>query len=83
MRSSYVVQFMTLKGKFLTSHKATFADFNSALAAVRVYAAEGGYTHTKVIDEGEEGGDGFRVTARTPGGRSGRNVAYIECGVWA
>jgi hypothetical protein len=70
------IRFMTLTGQFRQSHINTFETYAQALAAIQIYAATGGYTNVKAI----ECDDTTRYTARTPGGRSGRNVAYRDFG---
>ncbi len=67
------VQFMTLNGTFAHAHKRTYDDAQAAFVAVRAYAEHGGYTK---VAEHDNDGDGVRYTARTPGGRGGRNVAF-------
>lgn len=68
------VQFFSLGGKFRREGKEQlFATEGEALAAVRVYAESAGYTQIKVADDASD--DCVRFVGRTPGGRSGRNVA--------
>lgn len=68
------VQFYSLEGKFCrVGEPKVFASEAEALVAVRAYAEAGGYTNVRVADDA--GDDGVRFVARTPGGRSGRNVA--------
>lgn len=70
-----VVRFMTLEGTFALTRTESFADFNAARASVEAHAAGGGFTNVKLVDNGE---DDIRFTARTPGGRSGRNIAFVD-----
>ena len=71
-----IVRFMSLEGKFALLREESFADFNAAKAAVEAHAAAAGYTNVKLVDDPE--GDDVRFTARTPGGRSGRNIAFAD-----
>jgi hypothetical protein len=70
------VRFMTLAGKFAVASEATFADAKVATAAIEAHAASGGYTNVKAVDDGDYGS--IRYTARTPGGRGGRNIAFVD-----
>lgn len=68
-----LVRFMTLTGAFtFAGVEKTYPDTKSALAAVTEYASAGGYTNVKIVRDV----DSIRFTARTPGGRSGRNIAF-------
>ncbi len=69
------VRFMTLSGAFETARTETFPSLAAATAAVAAYAAAAGYGNVRVIDSED---DGYRFTARTPEGRSGRNVAFAD-----
>jgi hypothetical protein len=68
------VQFVTLEGKFAFAEKREFADMKSAEKAIVAYAAAGGYTKVKPVEDE----DSIRYTATTPQGRAGRNVAFLE-----
>ena len=68
------VRFMPLTGKFITVREEKFADRKNALIAVEAHAATGGYTNIKIIDD--DMGVSWRYTAKTPGGRGGRNIAF-------
>jgi hypothetical protein len=46
---------------------------------VRAYAEAGGYSNVKLVDD-EPDDLILRVTARTPNGRGGRTVAFIDAG---
>lgn len=70
------VTFLSLSGPLKHLHTTVFADEKVALAAVVAHATSGGYTGVKTVDDET---DGLRWTARTPGGRPGRNVAS---GMW-
>jgi hypothetical protein len=66
----------TLTGKlaFLeTQECATKAD---ATKIVEDYASANGFTNVKLIDDGDP--CSFRYTARTPAGRNGRNIAFLD-----
>jgi hypothetical protein len=71
---SIVVRFMSLSGKFETVKEETFLSADAALEAVKAHALSEGYSNVKMVDDGDF--DGVRFTARTPGGRGGRNVAF-------
>lgn len=71
-----VVRFMTLEGKFAELRSESFADYDTAKAAVKEHAATAGYTDVKLVCDEED--DTVRFTARTPGGRSGRNIAFAD-----
>lgn len=68
------VRFMSLVGKFATVREERFSTTQEALAAVRAYCEPAGYTSVKIADDNDCGE--LRFTARTPGGRGGRNVAF-------
>jgi hypothetical protein len=68
------IKFASLSGKFTTAHEQVFATYADALAAVKAYAESGGYTNVRAVDDA----DSVRFTARTPGGRGGRNVAFAD-----
>lgn len=70
------IRFMTVSGKFETAKTAQFSTVAEATAAVEAYAAEHHFTNVKKADE--DLGISFRFTARTPGGRGGRNIAYMD-----
>lgn len=71
-----LVRFMNLdKGPFRTIREEEFETSTAALAAVKAYAEAAGYSNVKIVDDGEEP-DSIRFTAKTPGGRGGRNVAF-------
>jgi len=69
------VRFMSLSGKFTTVKTERFATIAEASNAIEAYAAAAGFTHVKLVDGPE---DELRFTARTPGGRGGRNVAFVD-----
>lgn len=70
------VRFMTLEGKFALLREETFDDLPAAKLAIEAHAKTGDYTNVKLADNDDD--DTMRFTARTPGGRSGRNIAYAE-----
>lgn len=57
-----------------------FATTEEARRAIEARIAPLGYTRVKIAEEGPDdyGSGEWRVTATTPGGRAGRNVAFIE-----
>jgi hypothetical protein len=69
------VQFFSLVPPFARVKTEVFADEKAALAAVKAYAEPQGYTNVRLV-EGDDPCEGFRYTGRTPGGRSGRNIAF-------
>jgi hypothetical protein len=71
------VRFMSLVGKFTTVKTEQFPTISAAIATVTTYAEAGGYSNVKLVDDGEDP-DSWRVTAKTPGGRGGRNVAFLD-----
>ena len=71
------IRFMSLTGKFRCLRTQRFASIAHALAAVQEHAA--GFKNFKVRGDEEDDYYGlaeFRITATTPGGRHGRNVAF-------
>jgi hypothetical protein len=73
------LRLMSLTGQFVPVGEVRCVDVKEALAAVKEHASRGGYTHVQIADDGADDCDGsYRFTARTPGGRSGRNVAFAD-----
>lgn len=72
----FIVRFFVLAGKFAVAKTETFPTMQDAENAVRAYAEAAGYSNVKCIDDGEE--LHVRWTAKTPNGRSGRNVADCD-----
>lgn len=70
----FIVRFMTLSGKFAPLKEEKFATLAECLVAVEAHAVTGGYTHVKSVEDI----DSIRYTARTPGGRGGRNIAFVD-----
>lgn len=73
-----IVRFMSTSGKFKTIEEFTCKDTRELLDRVKGRYAPLGFTNFAIVDEGDH--DGGRVTAKTPGGRSGRNVAFFDYG---
>lgn len=70
------IRYMSVKGPFKTIKEEKCADVSVAFdTVVKYYAPMGFADFQKVIDEDD---CGIRITAKTPGGRSGRNLAYID-----
>ncbi len=69
---NWEIRFMSLDSSFKTVKTSKFPTLKEATDAVITYAASAGFTGIKVVEDG----DGYRFTAKTPNGRSGRNVAY-------
>lgn len=72
----FVVRFFVLAGKFGVQKTEAFATMAEAEAAVVAHATAGGFSNVKCIDDGEM--CHVRWTAKTPNGRSGRNVADCD-----
>jgi len=71
------IQFLHLQNKYAThAHRDTFPTRAAALAGVKAYAENAGYSNVKEVCDDEDDGM-IRYTARTPGGRNGRNVALL------
>jgi hypothetical protein len=77
-RAMLKLTFYTLTGKFSRVREETFATEAAALAAVKAYASQAGYTNIKFVVDDDLPECGGRFTGRTPGGRAGRNIA----GAW-
>jgi hypothetical protein len=70
-----IVKFATLSGPFaVLPAEFRYESRSAALAAVKAFAEAAGYTNVREVADA----DSFRYTARTPGGRSGRNVAFAD-----
>lgn len=69
--NALTLRFYTLTGPFAFVREESFPSTDAAMQAVRTYAASVGYSSFKMIDDE----DGVRITGKTPGGRSGRNIA--------
>jgi hypothetical protein len=65
---------MTLSGKFEKLIEFELETMAEVRATVEQHAASGGYTNVKPVEDV----DSIRFTARTPGGRGGRNIAYVD-----
>lgn len=75
MPSRYTVRFYTLAGGFRVA-RTVILPYPEILPAVTAYAEAGGFSGVKAV-AGEEPEE-LRFTARTPGGRHGRNIAFAE-----
>lgn len=71
------VRFMSLSGPFKVVKTEQFSNNKEALKAAEEYAKPAGFTNIKLVD-GEDPYDGARITGKTPGGRGGRNIAFID-----
>jgi len=67
---------MTTDGAFEVTAEHKFANSAQMLYAVTEHYAALGFKGFKIVDSGD--GDGGRITATTPGGRGGRNVAFFD-----
>lgn len=68
------VRFMSLTGKFTCVREETFANEAAALVAIKAHAEGAGFTNVQTVADDDP--TSIRFTARTPGGRGGRNVAF-------
>jgi hypothetical protein len=68
------VQLMTLEGGFNVASTVVCETMDQAMDAVQMHIAAQGFTNLKRVDDM----DSIRFTARTPGGRNGRNVAFAD-----
>jgi len=68
---------MALAGEFRTVATHEVATTDEARKLVETHAASGGYMRVKTADDGD---GSLRFTATTPGGRAGRNVAFLDYG---
>ncbi len=75
-QKTIAVRFMTLAGPFTTLRTESFATLTGAGAAVVAHAQSGGFSNVARVEEDDPGS--YRFTARTPGGRGGRNVAFAD-----
>ncbi len=73
---TYLVRFASLSGPMSFVRTEEFPSRATALAAVTAHATSGGLSDVKDLDE--EDGYSVRFTARTAGGRAGRNVAFAD-----
>jgi len=69
-------RFMSVKGTFKTVKEETFPTERDAFLAVQEFYAALGFTNIAIKVDDEF--DGARVTAKTPGGRGGRNIAFLD-----
>lgn len=69
------VRFCSLSGKFTVGKAESFESIKEAENAVKAYVEPYGYTNVKFVEDAD---DNARFTAKTPGGRNGRNVAMVD-----
>lgn len=72
-----LLRLQSLEGKFRTVETRRVATTQEALAAVEAHVKPHGFANVHVVED-EDPIDGWRFTAKTPGGRNGRNVAYLD-----
>jgi len=72
---NYSVRFYSVIGSFQTIRNETYSSEEAAKQACKEYAKTTGFTNVKFVDDDE---CTTRVTATTPNGRAGRNIAVIE-----
>lgn len=70
------VRYLNLKGPLKLLRTEEFDTANDALAAVKRYAEQHGFTDVVIKDD--DNPSSFRYTATTPGGRKGRNIAFAD-----
>lgn len=70
-----VIQLLSLSGTPKHVRVVTCATKTDVLVVVKEYVEPAGFRDIKIVEENDPY-DGFRVTATTPGGRHGRNVAF-------
>ena len=69
------LRFASVSGPFTVHpHGTLYQTHAAALAAVVAYATAHGYSNVKPLEDS----DAIRYTARTPGGRGGRNIAFAN-----
>jgi hypothetical protein len=61
-------------GAFVVEDEILVDTANQAMQAVRARYEPMGFTKFKTVEED----DGFRITATTPNGRAGRNLAFCD-----
>lgn len=75
------VRFYSLRGDFKTVSDIVYPSINDAKNAAQKYATDNGFTNVKFVDDDYNDYEiDIRVTATTPNGRAGRNIARIEPG---
>lgn len=72
-----LLRLQSLAGKFRTVETRHVANTQEALAVVEAHVKPHGFTNVHAVED-EDPSDGWRYTAKTPGGRNGRNVAYLD-----
>lgn len=72
------LRLMTTTGPLATLSTHEVESKTQAQALVDAHAAEHGITNVKPVNAGDYQDEGLRYTGTTPGGRSGRNIAYLE-----
>ncbi len=71
-----IVRFMSVRAPYTETRRETFANTSQALYTVTETYAALGFKNFKIRDDGDY--DGGRITATTPGGRGGYNVAHFD-----
>ena len=68
------IQWMSWGGKFRTVAQTTAATESDAMELIRSV-----YPEAKAVDDDPvDACDGYRVTATSPGGRKGQNIAFVR-----
>ncbi len=72
--NSVSVRLCSLVGAFSVAPAVTFPTMGDAVSAINNHAKSAGFTGLKSVEDE----DSLRFTAKTPGGRSGRNIAFVD-----
>lgn len=73
----HTLRLMTLSGAFRIVAEHDVSKMDEARAIVEKHAAEGNFRNVKIVSDND---CSLRFTATTPGGRGGRNVAFLDYG---
>lgn len=68
------VKLMSLDAPFRLLSQHECEDMPAVRATVAAHAERGGFSAVREVPDA----DSIRFTARTPGGRHGRNIAYLD-----
>jgi len=72
----YRVRLMTLEGPFKIDRKVTCETPEECRRVIESYITSNGYSDLKEVPNDDPGC--YRFTAKSPGGRYGRNVAFLD-----
>jgi len=77
--TAMVLRLMTCSGTLATLREVdVMGGMKEALRIVEAHAKANGFTDVKVVTDDEYYGYSYRYTATTPGGRAGRNIAFLD-----